>query len=722
VSTAEYVGSERCASCHNKEGAAWRLSQHAHALQPATPAAVLGRFDGEVFTKDGVETRFISREHQRLFLTPGPTGEAAEFPVKFTLGIEPLQQYLVELPGGRLQAFNLAWDSRPAADGGQRWFDLYPGQKLVPGDALHWTGIQQTANFMCVDCHVTNFSKGFDPVSNGYHSTWSEAGIGCEACHGPGGAHSADPRLKLPAQFSARSMAIWGSDPETRPQVPPSTELQVCGRCHARRSQLTDVFHAGQPLADAFRVSLLEPGAYQVDGQMRDEVFNYGSFLQSRMFAKGVSCSDCHDPHSQKLRADGNSVCEQCHNPARYETRAHHFHDPASKAGQCVSCHMPTVTYMVVDPRHDHSFRVPRPDLTVSLGVPNACANCHSDKTAEWLANEMRARLGRPASGFQTFAEAFAAADKGAPGSADLLARIANDNAQPAIVRASAVARSFSHWDAVGIEMKRALADPDPLVRAAAAEGLAQDDPTPLIPDLAPLLHDPMRLVRTTVARALAGPAEVHLSQIDRPAFRAALDEYVAIQRYNADRGESHMNLALLEIRRGNGLLADDHLARAIAVDPTFVSAYVQLADLLRARHEEDQAAAVLRRAVERNPDSAQAHHALGLSLVRQRKIGAALEELHRAVELDPESARYAYVYAVALDQSGNKDAATKMVHGLLARHPYDVDALSAASIWAVRTGNRDEALRHLRVLQTLRPNDLELSKEIERVTRGLRH
>ena len=683
---------------------------------------MLGDFGGATFVKDRTTTTFSRRDGKFFVQTDGPDGKPGEFEVKFTFGVAPLQQYLVDMPGGRLQAFGIAWDTRPKSVGGQRWFDLYPGQKLQPGDPLHWTGIQQTANFMCVDCHVTNFRKGFDAAADRYNSTWSELGVGCEACHGPGGAHVANPRTKLAARLPTRAGIVWGTDPAQRPQVATPAagqiaEVETCARCHARRSQLTDAVHAGQPFADGFRLSPLDRGLYRADGQMQDEVFNHGSFLQSRMFAKGVTCSDCHDPHSQKLRAEGNALCTQCHEPAKFDAMAHHFHTPDSKAGQCVSCHMPTVTYMVVDPRHDHSFRVPRPDLSASLGTPDACATCHADKPAGWTAQELRNRLGHTPSGFQTFGAAFEAADRGAPGAASLLARIVGDPAQPAIVRASAIARAAAIGRPLGeTELRAALADPDPSVRAAAIEAAASGDPNQRPASLAALLHDPVRQVRIEAARALAGPAEMKLSEADRAAFRSALDEYLAVQRYNADRGEAHMNLALLEIRRGNGLLADDHLQRAIAVDPTFVPAYAQLADLYRARREEDNAEAILRRALARNASSALAHYSLGLSLIRQRKLASALSELRRATELEPDSARYGYVYAVALEQTGSKPEAVRALDAVLTRHPYDTDALSAAAGWAIQRGEPQTALGYLMTLRALRPDDPALQREIDRL------
>jgi predicted CXXCH cytochrome family protein len=719
-----FVGSERCAACHRRESDAWRKSQHAHALQLATDKTVLGDFDDARFEKDGVVTVFRKRDARFVIETPGPDGKPGEFEVKFTLGLLPLQQYLVEMPGGRLQAFGIAWDTRLPSAGGQRWFDLYPGQKLAPGDPLHWTGIQQAANFMCIDCHVTNLRKGYDAAANAYHSTWSEAGVGCEACHGPASAHLANPQVRLPAAFPPRSRNVWGTDPAARPNVPTEgriAEVETCARCHARRSQLTDAFHAGQPFADGFHATLLDRGVYRVDGQMQDEVFNYGSFLQSRMFSKGVSCGDCHDPHTQKLRAEGNALCGQCHEAARYDSRAHHFHDPASTAGQCVSCHMPVVTYMIVDPRHDHSFRVPRPDLADALGTPDVCAGCHADKPEGWAARELEKRLGHAPSGFQTFARAFFAADRGAPGASGLLAKIANDDAQPAIVRASAIARSNGLDPALaGIDLHRALADLDPLVRTAAAEAIAAGDADAWTAELVPLLRDPVRAVRIAAARALAGPTERRLSQGDRQSFRRALDEYIAVQNYNSDRAEAHMNLALLEIRRANTPLADDHLARAIIVDPTFVPAYAQRADLYRARRDEAQAEHILRDALKHNPQSALAHFQLGLSLVRQRRGELALEELRRAADLEPATARYGYVYAVALEQTGRLAEARKTLEGVLARHPYDVESLSAAAIWSIRGGEMQAALGHLMTLRALRPDDRAVAAEIERLQRTL--
>jgi hypothetical protein len=341
---AAYVGTVTCAECHAKEHAAWRGSQHERAMQEATATTVLGNFDGARLTQAGVTTRFFRRDGRYFVNTDGPDGKPGDFEIRYTFGVYPLQQYLVELPGGRLQALGVAWDARPQAQGGQRWFHLYPDRKLKAGDPLHWTGLDQTWNYQCADCHSTNVRKNYAAATRTYRTTWSEISVGCEACHGPGSNHVAwakqdanarrgDATKGLTVALDERKGVSWaidaasGNAARSRPRAS-GAEIEACARCHARRGQYSDAWHPGMPLGDAFRVALIEPGLYYPDGQIRDEVYNHGSFLQSRMHARGVTCSDCHEPHGQKLRAPGNAVCGQCHAPARFDAAAHHHHRP----------------------------------------------------------------------------------------------------------------------------------------------------------------------------------------------------------------------------------------------------------------------------------------------------------------------------------------------------------------------------------------------------------
>ena len=732
VNTATYVGTNACKACHQGEFDAWSGSQHARAMQHATGQTVLGDFSNARFTHAGVTTTFFRRDDKFMVNTDGPDGRLADFEITHTFGVEPLQQYLIQLPGGRLQALGVAWDSRPKQAGGQRWFHLYPEQKPKAGDPLHWTGIDQNWNYQCADCHSTNLRKGYDPVAGNFKSTATDRSVGCESCHGPGSRHLAWAAKEgtredwadkgLGVVFRERQGAHWMPDAATgnaRRSRPRDTnlELETCARCHARRGQFSDDWQPGQPFGDAFRTSLLTPGLYHVDGQMRDEVFNYASFLQSKMHAQGVTCSDCHEPHGGKLRLPGNAVCAQCHAPARFDTAAHTHHPPGSKGAECAACHMPTTTYMIVDPRHDHSFRIPRPDRSVTLGVPNACNNCHAKETPAWAAAAVARWFPQRTPGFQSFAEAFHDGDRGAPGAQASLAAIADDSGQPGIVRASALHRLGSFLSPQTLPVVgKGLGDRDPLVRAASAQALAGADARTRKRLLTPLLDDPVREVRMEAARSLAGDAEAGLAPHERLRFDSALGEWVAAQRFNADRPEANVALGTLLALRGDFAGAETAYRRAIEIDPTYVEASINLADLFRVQGLDQEAERTLRAALVRSPKSAPLHHALGLSLVRQQRLPEALAELGRAVSLAPADPRFAYVYGVALNDTGKRAEALRVLKSGLDRSPYDRDLLMAMAGYQMAAGNAEAARRHADLLRDLEPGN----PEIERLAREL--
>jgi len=725
---ATYVGTATCAVCHAKEHAAWRGSHHDRAMEEATGETVLGNFADARFAHGGVTTRFFRRDGRFFVNTDGPGGTRADFEIKYTFGVHPLQQYLIELPGGRLQALGIAWDARPKAQGGQRWFHLYPDRKLKAGDPLHWTGIDQNWNYQCADCHSTNLRKNYDDATRTYKTTWSEIDVGCEACHGPGSNHAgwakldpnarrADASKGLPVALDERRGVTWAIDAATgnatrsAPRTS-SREIEACARCHARRGQFDDTWHPGAPLGNAYRIALLEPGLYYADGQMRDEVYNHGSFLQSRMHAKGVTCSDCHDPHSQKLRVPGNAVCGQCHAPSRFDAATHHRHKPGSPGAACASCHMPTTTYMAVDPRHDHSMRIPRPDRTVTLGTPNACGNCHAKEGAKWAADAVARWYPERKPGQQTFAEALAAGDLGAPGAQAALASLVTDPTVPPIARASAIARLVRHPGRATLPaLEKAMGDGDSLVRLAAAIAIRDTDPSLRARLLPRLLADPVRVVRIEAARGLAGVPESRLAPDDRARLASAQDEYLASLKFNADRPEAQTELGGYHAARGQEEQAIAAYRRALALDATYGPASVNLADLHRARGREREAEAVLRDAIKADSSAAGARHALGLSLVRQKRVPEALAALGEAARLAPGDPRFAYVYGVALHDAGKRGEATKTLEAALARHPYDREILFALASYERDAGNVTKAAQRAKLLARLEPDNAELAQ-----------
>ncbi len=724
-----YVGAETCRECHTAEFDAWARSRHRLAMQVADAKSVLGDFRNAKFSYAGTTTAFSMRDGKYFVRTDGPDGKLGDFEIRYTFGVEPLQQYLIELPGGRLQALGIAWDTRPKKEGGQRWFHLYPDQKLRAGAPLHWTGVDQNWNFMCAECHSTRLRKNFDAATHRFATAWTEIHVACEACHGPGADHVAWAHAKkgggtyagggngLVVALDERKGVTWTPVPATgnaQRSAPRKTshEIETCARCHARAARISDDVAVGRPLQDTHRLSRLDEGLYYADGQIRDEVYEWGSFVQSRMFAAGVTCSDCHDPHSLGTRREGNDLCATCHSAAKYDAVAHTHHAKGSAGAECVACHMPTTTYMRIDARHDHSLRIPRPDLSVTLGTPNACGACHAKKGPRWAADAIRTWTGRAPGGFQSYGAALHAGDDEAAGARGALLTVADDPNAPAIARASAIDRLGRMLTPSTLPaVTRGLNDPDSVVRLAAVEALGASDPALRVRYLPRMLNDPVKMVRIEAARALAGPAETRLPGTDRDAFTRALDEYVAVQTYNADRPEGRMNLASLYASRGDLTRAIAELREALALDPASVAARVNLADVYRAQGDDREAESVLREGIAKSPRAAALHHALGLSLVRQKRGADALRELGEAAKLAPDNARFAYVYAVALADSGKRPEALRVLAAALKAHPNDRDLLFGLAHYSAAAGQREAAIGYATKLAELDPENPEYAR-----------
>ena len=722
VARAAYVGGASCTACHAEQFEQWQGSHHDLAMQEVSAHSVLGDFNNAEFQYYDVTSRFY-REGQRFMVrTDGPDGSLQDYTIKYTFGVTPLQQYLVEFPGGRLQALGIAWDSRPAEAGGQRWFHLYPDENIDHNDELHWTGQNQNWNYMCADCHSTHLQKNYDAGSQHFDTRWSEINVSCEACHGPGSEHNKwaaqdaagqalDNTRGLVVGLDERKGVSWQMDPQTgtaQRSTPRSgtTEIQVCAQCHARRGAIASDYVPGHAFMDAYRPALLTEHLYYPDGQIKDEVYVYGSFIQSKMFHTGVTCSDCHEAHSLNLRAPGDQVCLGCHAADRFASAKHHFHKPEGEGARCAECHMPETNYMVVDPRRDHSIRVPRPDLSDSLGTPNACIRCHADQTNSWAAERVREWYGKPAAGYQDFAETLHAARNGAPDGAAQLIELLGREEQPAIARATALSLLARYQAPQAIQsISDSLYDDDPIIRLGGLDALESLQPGMHFAIGQHLLDDEVLAVRIEAGRVLAGTPADSLDAAQRARLKKAVDEYIAAQQFNADHPQTYINLGNLYLRMGDAGKAELAYRQLLVIDDTFAPAYINLADLFRLTGREPAALNTLKQGLKVAPGNAGLHHAYGLALVRSQQVPLAVEELGRAAELQADNARYTYVYAVALDANGETGKAVEVLAHYYENAQNNMEILSALASYTRKAGDTakaDQYDQQLTVLQRM--------------------
>ena len=693
-------------------------------MRIATDATVLGDFADAAVTFHGVETRFLKPGGGTFDVdTIGGSGERGRFPVRYTFGHWPLQQYLVDAGGGRLQAFGIAWDTRRADQGGQRWFHLQPDEDIDPDHPFHWTRHALNWASQCAACHSTNVHKEPSagereglaprmeepsagereglaprmeepsageregaPLANKAASgaTYSEVNVACEACHGAGGNH-----LRLVHEGSASTVPHAGfpkgptpriawrfspGEPIAAPDRPGNArEIDMCGGCHALRTALTDT-PMGQGFHDAYRLELARDGLYFLDGQIREETFVLGSFLQSRMHARGVTCGDCHDPHSGAPLAERNAVCARCHQPGVYDVTAHHRHAPGKHGSACVDCHMPARTYMGVDDRRDHAFTIPRPHLSAELGVPNACTGCHAGQTNTWARERLKA-WGVPER--DHWARVRHRLSQRDPGSVPALTALV-DGGTPAMVKANLLAESAGlPAHTVHALLARALDDPHPLVRRGAVAGTRGQPPPVRWNLLRTRLAEPVASVRFEMGMALSEVANT-LPPAAQTVVAPLFAEHRRHLAASADLAATQSAVARFEDRLGHPEAAERAYRQALHIEPGFVGALVDYADFLRRAGGESQAGSLLWQALAVAPDSAAVNAAFGLHLVRLGRHAEALAPLQKAATVADTSAYFVYIHGVAQHTLGQREAALETLRRGVRRWPWDPDLLQA--------------------------------------------
>lgn len=678
---AKMVDEQQCQGCHGEQVKDWQGSHHQLAMQQANADTLLGDFNNVTFKTEKETTVFSRKGDEFRVNTPGVDGKNADFKVAYAFGVAPLQQYLIEVGEGRLQALGVAWDTEK-----HRWFHLYPGQGVNFKNPLHWSKPSQNANFMCVECHTTGFKRNFDAAKNTFDSHWNSLGVGCQACHGPASSH-----LEWTAKKTDLIHAGFAVDLKDKNAT---VEIETCARCHSRRAPLDDGYTVGKRLMDDYLPSVLTRELYALDGKIKDEVFEHGSFAQSKMFDKGVRCSNCHDPHSTQLKAPGNGVCLQCHNAAgkttvegvdgkglqakNYDSIEHTRHTMGQPGSQCVDCHMPGKFYMGNDLRHDHSFSIPNPERAKILGTPDACLTCHQGKAGDKITGQFKLWNTANASAVQAprYDESLWLIRNGQPGAAQALFEQLRRSNLPAIQRATLLGELSLYPSEQALKLAtRDLNNTAPEVRESAIRALSAFLPPPERAQLlTPLLNDPVRAVRIAAARDLLSVARNGLGTA-QDSWNVAIAEYETVQKSLPERAEANLNLAMLYQADGRNAEVEGLLRTALQRDPDFYPALVTLVQWLEANGLRQEGHVLLAQSLKDHPDSGLLQHTQGLALIRAGMAAQAMPYLRKAAQLEPQSGQFGYVLAVALHDSGKIDEACAELERLLKEQPSNRNA-----------------------------------------------
>jgi tetratricopeptide (TPR) repeat protein len=673
------ISNQVCISCHQQSQHDWQQSDHAQSMAVADKDSVLADFSNKDVEHYGQKAHFFIKDN-RYQVTIFYDDNIDTYRIKYTFGHFPLQQYLVETEQGTLQVLPFAWDSRAKEAGGQRWYHNYSHEEIRPEDRLHWRHPLQNWNGMCADCHSDGLVRNYDSEKNSFSSQFDNINVGCLSCHGDMSKHVSTNKntttnskktrrtredvtsIKHPTGQWFRSLgektAHWQGDKRD------NSFMDGCFACHSLRAPLTDGIKPKTPFLDQFTPQLLASPNYHADGQIKEEVYVYGSFLQSKMYAEGVNCLDCHDKHTMKLKIEGNGLCLQCHRAEVYNVKEHHKHNESSSGTQCVNCHMPENRYMGVDDRRDHSFKIPRPYISKAFGIPNACIKCHDDKSNQWASNNLEKWHGKPEP-LNVNKEYLMALNSGKTLTLKQHLSIVGDEELDIISRATAIqllsyTTQSPNSDALLAQaLAKYLTHKEPLFRLSAATVATQLPSADKIKVISPLLNDRYKAIRIAAASSLVTS---DIAKEDQSLFDKAFKALMHANEVNSWRGEGTANQGLLAIEMHDFTQAEKSFKKAINVEPYFEPGYINLADIYRTQQKPFLVASVLSKGIKNNPKSAALHYSYGLHFVRQKKLDKGLIHFEKAMKLMPNNPQYAYTYVLGLDGAGqSKQALTRL-------------------------------------------------------------
>jgi len=691
----EFIGVQSCKSCHAKQYDDWLKSDHFMAMQPPNDSTVKGNFNDAIFTADGVTSRFFKKEGKFFINTQGDDGNNHDYEVKYTFGFTPLQQYLVQFPGGRMQVPRVSWDTKQ-----KKWFHQYAGQKISSHDWFHWTGNSQNWNTMCASCHSTNLQKNYSIDSDSYHTTYSVINVSCESCHGAGKLHvdfvnsnEYKNGEKIPGFYMNKNSEQLA-------------QINTCAPCHARKSDISASLVQSGEIMDNYIPEIPSTEHFHADGQVNDEDYIYTSFLQSKMFHRGVKCSNCHNPHSGKILFASNQLCLQCH-AKKYDDPSHTFHPVGITGSECKSCHMPGKIYMGVDLRHDHSFRVPRPDLSVKYGTPNSCTNCHNNKPAQWAADAITKWYGSERK--YHFADDLIPGSKIEEGSEGHLIKLLGDTAVPNIVKAAAANYLGSIPTQNSFQaLLKCLADKDAQIRYRALRSLSNFPAANWRDNVGPLLADKVRAVRIAAADLYTTfPAQQVPAQY-ASTFSSARNELQSYLTYQADFSIGNVMIADHYLQQQDYDNAERFYLRALKKDSMMNYARLNLSTGYNAQGKNDKALEVLETAVKIDPTNDRIHYNMALLYNEMNNKVAAERSFAKAVQLKTQNPRVYYNYGLLLNEIKKFKEAEMILQKGIALNPSSPEMYYALCFVYLQSNDKIKAKQMVIKLKELDPNNPE--------------
>ena len=716
VYSADFMGASSCQSCHQEEYDEWLKSDHFKSLDKATPETVLGDFSGQQLSFHGMPFKPYRKGDEFWVDSIDKKGELKSYKVDYVFAYDPLQTYGIDIGDGHIQIHNVAWDNNPKEEGGQRWFHLQPTEKMSHDHPFFWQGAYQNMNSRCAECHTTEYQKNYNEETNSYNTTWTDINVACESCHGPGSEHvklAEAEKLTTDNSGFALKMASgvsWHWEPgaiHASPKGKPTNDyINMCGACHSRR--ISNGPLQSDPSKDyheQFRLVNLQDSLYFPDGQIKDEVFVIGSFTQSKMHAAGVTCNDCHNVHTGKVKTTENALCAQCHMPTEFDTPEHHGHERGTEGSQCITCHMPDRKYMVVDPRRDHSFKSPRPELTDKLGAPNVCQRCHEDKSNDWAASEIAKWPKGKSAGHPTWPFANAKGNALKAEAEKMLLKEIRDPELPATIKSSLYDVMAPYGSPGALAQAKSDLDHESVqVRRAALETFRGQPPEMIWQNVLPMLNDKSIQVRSSafsllVATYPQAPEEIK-KRIEKgyPALLETIEN-------SMDMPSSQVSIAQWELAKGNVDAAIKRYERSLRIDPYFIPAIVNLADIYRGRNEHEKEKQYWETALKIVPENASVQHGYGLMLVRQKQYAQALQHLKEAATVESAIPHYALVYAVALTHQGQMPKAIDALKQANKRWPRQYDVLTTLVNYLEQGGQTQALLNPLMQLIQIAPN-----------------